>query len=298
MKGENSIEYKKDGFLGQRMTYVPGIVKKKIINDPRISDLYITHIGIFPKALGQLRKRPLGCSQFILLYILDGEGWIEANGKRLILKANQLFIIPPKTICNYGSSVKNPWTNYWIHYTGKNADIYSPPTNQIIKVSPSDDSRIEERINLFEEMMQNMQDYFKHEKVVYANVCLKHFLTSIKYLRVYRSGTMEQENDLINKAVAYMKNNLSSNIRISDLAQLCDCSVSNIYKLFKNNLGNSPQDFFIHLKIERARKYLTQSNLKIKEIGLKLGYEDPYYFSRVFSKHVGMSPVNYRNEEE
>lgn len=298
MKTDLKIEFKKDGFVGQRMTYMPGIVKKKVLKDPRVWDLFITHIGIFPKALGHLRHRPLGCSQYILLYCVDGEGWVEINGKRKTISSNQLFVIPPKTMCSYGSSVKKPWTNYWLHFTGENAVFYSPPANQLIYISPTDDSRIEERLILFEEMLQNVEDYFQLEKVVYANICLKQFLSSVKYLNVYRAVKKDGENDLLAKVIAFMKNNLHENIRISDLAETCNCSASNIYKIFKANLDSSPQDYFIHLKMERARKYLLRTNLKVKEVGAKLGYDDPYYFSRIFTKHVGLSPANYRKEEK
>lgn len=298
MEKIKEIEFQNDGFVGQRMMYVPGIIKKKVLKDARIRDLYITHIGIFPKALGHLRTRPLGCSQYILIYCIDGEGWIEIRGRRKKILANQLFIIPPQTACSYGSSTHKPWTNYWLHFTGENANLYTPPINEVIEILQSNDSRIEERLILFEEMLQNIEDCFQHEKVVYANICLKQFLSSVKYLSVYRSVKKEGENDLLKKVIVFMKNNLHKNIRIADLAEKCNCSSSNIYKLFKQNMGSSPQDFFIHLKMERARKFLIQSNLKVKEIGLKLGYEDQYYFSRIFSKHVGLSPANYRKEEK
>ncbi len=298
MDNNSENKFKKDGFIGQRMTYLPGIVKKKVLKDPRVNDLYITHIGVFPKALGHLRNRPLGCSQFILLYCVDGEGWVEIAGKRQIIKRNQIFIVNPKTPCKYGASLKHPWTNYWVHFTGVNAAIYSPIVNQVIDIPPSDDSRINERLLLFEEMIQNIEDYFTFEKVVYANICLKQFLTSVKYLDVYRLVKKEWGNDFLNKVISFMKNNLHRNIQIDKLAARNNCSTSNIYKIFKTNLDSSPLEIFIHLKMERARKYLIQTNLKVKEIGLKLGYEDPYYFSRVFSKHVGLSPANYRKEEK
>ncbi|MEN8116455.1 MAG: AraC family transcriptional regulator [Bacteroidota bacterium] len=297
MSSEKEIEFRIDGFIGQRMAYLPGIIKKKILKDPRICDLYITHIGVFPRALGHLRKRPLGSSQFILLYCVDGEGWVEIKGKRRNITANQLFVIPPKVQCRYGATAKNPWTLYWLHFSGKNAEIYSPPVNRGIEIPPSNDSRIEERLVLFEEMLQNVEDYFKPEKVIYANICLKQFLTSVKYLDVYRSVKREGDNDLLKKVISFMKNNLHKNIRISELAEILNCSTSNIYKLFKQNLDSAPQDFFIHLKMERAQKYLIQTNLRVKEIGAKLGYDDPYYFSRIYTKHVGMSPAHYRKEE-
>ncbi len=293
----SEIESKKDGFIGERMIYIPGIVKRKILNDARVCDLFITHIGIFPEAQGHLRNRPLGCSQYILLYCVEGEGWVEVDGKRQKILANQLFIIEPKKISSYGANSKKPWTNYWIHYTGDNAAIYSPAINQIIDIQPCANSRKEERLLLFEEMLQNASDYFNFERVVYANICLKQFLTSIKYLNVYRAINREPESDLLKNVISFMKNNLHKNIRISEIAERFSCSNSNIYKIFKTNLDSSPLDFFIHLKMERARKYLMQTNLKVKEIGLKLGYEDPYYFSRVFAKHVGLSPGHFRREE-
>ena len=64
MYRDTPIKLIKEGFPGQRMVYVPGATKKKILGDPKIQDLYITHIGHFPKAdpdsLEQLTfKKPL-----------------------------------------------------------------------------------------------------------------------------------------------------------------------------------------------------------------------------------------------
>ena len=147
-------------------------------------------------------------------------------------------------------------------------------------------------------MLNNLQDSFHPEKIIYANICLKQFLGSVKFLDVYRAAKNTEENDRLKKIVAYMKINLHKNISVGELAETFHCSSSNIYKIFKSNLDSSPKDFFIHLKMERARRYLTQSNLKVKEVGLKLGYEDQYYFSRIFARHVGLSPANYRKEEK
>jgi len=290
--------HKKDGFIGQRMTYMPGLIKKKILNDPRVNDLYITHIGIFPKAKGHFRNRPLGSSQHILLYCTKGSGFVETGDKKHTLNENQVFIIKSKTACSYGADGINPWTLYWIHYTGKNSGIYSPPFNRVINVSAENTIKSEDRLMLFEEMQLNIEDYFNTDKVIYANISLKYFLTSIKYLDVYRSVKKEKGNDLLTNIISYMKNNVHKNMRINDIAEEFGCSTSNIYKLFKKDLSSAPLDFFIHLKIEKAHRYLLQTNLKVKEISRKLGYDDQYYFSRIFTKHTGISPTKFRKEEK
>lgn len=294
---KSEIQFVKDGFIGERMVYMPGTVKKHVLQDSRVRDLYITHIGIFPKALGHLRKRPLGCSQYILIYSVEGGGWIETNGRLHQLSANQLFVIPPKTPCSYGSDIRSPWTNYWIHFTGKNAEAFSPPINRVIDIPPSDDARIGERLQLFEDMMTQSEQYFNVERVVYANICLKLFLSSVRYLGIYRSVRTETGNETIDKLIYYMKCSTHRPVRMNDLAKDFDCSPSKLYKLFHQHMGISPQVYFLHLKMEKARKYLSQTNMKIKEIAARLGYEDPYHFSRIFSKHNGLSPVGYRKEE-
>lgn len=291
-------DLRKDGFIGQRMTYLPGLVKKKVLADARVHDLYITHIGYFPKAKGHFRNRPYGCSQYILIYCTNGEGWIDIKNKRHKLKKNQLFIIRPKTPCRYGASKENPWDNHWIHYTGSNADLYSPPLNKVIDIPQDKDSRIEERLVIFEEMLQNSEDHFNFEKVIYANICLKHFLASVKFLPVYRSIKKNISNNKLEKAINFMKTNIDGRLSLSEIAMACNCSESNISKLFKQTLGTAPIDYFIHLKMQKASKLLLNSKLRIKEISLRLGYDDPYYFSRIFTKHIGQSPASYRKEEQ
>lgn len=291
------IQLRQDGFVGQRMIYVPAFVNDNVRNDPRIKDLYITHIGIFPKAAGHFRSRPKGCRQYIFIYCVEGEGWIDVEHKNFQITKNQLFIIKPYTACAYGASEKNPWSIYWLHFSGENAGLYSPCSNQIINIPPEKGARVNERFIIFEEMLQNIEDHFNTEKVIYSNISLKHFLASIKYLSIYRSVNKEVSTDILGKAISLLKSNLDKRITLKDIALACDCSEANVSKIFRKSLRSAPIDYFIHLKVQEACKILLNTDLRIKEISLKLGYEDQYYFSRIFTKHIGLSPTQYRKEE-
>lgn len=55
-------------------------------------------------------------------------------------------------------------------------------------------------------------------------------------------------------------------------------------------------DYFIQIKIQQACQLLDYSNLRINEISSRIGYEDPYYFSRIFKKVTGVSPDNYKKD--
>jgi AraC-like DNA-binding protein len=59
-----------------------------------------------------------------------------------------------------------------------------------------------------------------------------------------------------------------------------------------------PIDYFIHLKIQKACQLLYKDNIKVKEVAEAIGYEDPYYFSRLFKKYMNVSPEQYKAMRE
>ena len=71
-------------------------------------------------------------------------------------------------------------------------------------------------------------------------------------------------------------------------------SASHFSSLFRKATGMSPMDYFIHLKLQKACLLLYSSSIKIKDVALAVGYEDPYYFSRLFKKYLKLSPDQYR----
>lgn len=68
--------------------------------------------------------------------------------------------------------------------------------------------------------------------------------------------------------------------------------------LFKQVTGYSPIDYYMRLKIQRACQYLDLTDYSVKEISKNVGIEDPYYFSRMFSKIMGQSPSDYRKRQK
>lgn len=294
---DNNDKHLKDGFVGQRMVYVPGATIKKVLSEPKIKDLYITHIGHFPNAKGHYRERKNGCKQYILLYCKSGEGWIEMDGKTTIVQANTLVVIAPYTACSYGASDSDPWDNYWIHYSGENAQDYSPEVGRLVHILPGLNARIDDRMVLFEEMLFNMELLSNFDNVMYANICLKYFLTSIRQLDKFRFMDDAEHYNSFALAISFMKNNLKTRISLDDLSKASKCSKSNLAKLFKKNMHCSPMDYYAQLKMQRACKYLAHTNLKIKDVAQHLGFDDPYYFSRLFTKTIGKSPIKYRKEE-
>ena len=97
--------------------------------------------------------------------------------------------------------------------------------------------------------------------------------------------------------VRYMVRHLGEPLTLEQLAQEFDLSKSGLDALFQKHTGRSPMDFFLRLKMKEACKMLRSTSLRVYEVAQRLGYQDPYYFSRIFRKVVGISPKEYQNSE-
>jgi AraC-like DNA-binding protein len=99
----------------------------------------------------------------------------------------------------------------------------------------------------------------------------------------------------INAVERLMRSNLHQELSLDTLAHYSQLSKFHFSKKFKELTDTSPIQHFINMKIQRACFELDNSSRTIKEISENLGYADPYYFSRLFKKSVGMSPKQYRD---
>ncbi len=287
---------KREGFEGQKSIILPDFVVKEIRKTQWGRQLHITDIGYYPKARFHFRKRIEGSEQNILIYCVDGKGWISVEGKRFEVSKNQYFLIPKGISHQYGSNDNDPWSIYWVHFSGDLASMFYDISGKTNSIAPSEISRIEERIMLYNEMFINLDMGYSFENLEYANVCLLHFLASFKYVSQFRLIRKAKEEDRIEKAIIYMKENLKGKITLHDLAERAGLSPSHFTLLFRKKTGRSPMDYLIYLRIQKACQLLDSTDMRIKEIAQKTGYDDPYYFSRIFTKLMGKSPGKYRKE--
>jgi len=287
---------KQEGFKNQWSIVLPEIITKDYQNNPINRNLYITDIGYYPDAKFHQRTRNNGCNQFILIYCIKGQGWVSLGTNKFSITAGHYFIIPKNKAHAYGSSIKNPWSIYWVHFSGELASQFYDPNNTIKSIPPSKTERKEERLQLFEEIMYNLEMGYSKENLEYANICLLHFLASLKYINQYREIKRIAERDTVEKAIFFMRKNLDKEISLNALANEMRLSVSHLSLKFRKKTGRAPMDYLIHLRIQRSCQLLDNSNLKVNEIIQQVGYEDPFYFSRIFKKIMGVSPINYRNK--
>ena len=283
---------KRDGFAGELLISIPQNVLAGAIQKGQIlpHQLYVSHIGYFPKALYHYCQRPQGCVDNILFYCVQGKGYYTLDGHTFTLNPNQYVIVPAtdKPLV-YWSDTEDPWSIYWVHFTSDALQAFNRAYHIVPEQGPQYIPHNEKGIRIWEEMYENLSRGYSPENLMNTNLCLYHLIATFVFSQQQNQNSSSPEKAIIRETIDYMKT-----IRIEDFADLNKYSVSHFSKLFRLTTGMSPIEYFIHLKMQKACQLLYTEDSRVKQIAALLGYDDPYYFSRLFKKYMNTSPETYR----
>ncbi|WCT56632.1 ABC transporter substrate-binding protein [Paenibacillus kyungheensis] len=110
-------------------------------------------------------------------------------------------------------------------------------------------------------------------------------------------GHQHKTTDLVSQAIRYIHEHYELPLTIDSLATILECSPRHLARLFRNSdIGQSPSDYLIQFRMQKASELLTQTELTLQDIAINVGYQDGYYFSRMFKKYMGLSPIRYRQQ--
>jgi two-component system response regulator YesN len=110
--------------------------------------------------------------------------------------------------------------------------------------------------------------------------------------------TIENIDDPIRRVMLYMNENIGRSLDIGQLANIANYSASYLDRKFKERTGSSPLKYLKKIRMDTAKKLLGNKTLELSKIATMVGFDDPKYFSRIFSETYGISPNAYRRSLE
>jgi AraC-like DNA-binding protein len=99
---------------------------------------------------------------------------------------------------------------------------------------------------------------------------------------------------IVEKAKHLMEANVYGKINLSAISEQLGVNSSRFFEIFKTYTSMTPYQYYIHIKIHQAETLLEHRDLPVKDVALRMGFEDPYYFSRLFKNKTGYSPTEWR----
>lgn len=265
--------------------------------DHQTNDLYLTRCGIQkcpPNHSWGPKMRP----QYHMHIILAGKGCFKIDNATYHLGQGQIFLIPPNTISHYYADNEDPWTYAFISFQGNKADHYVRQAGFDSSVYVRDCVLPpEDYASLINEMLKTHQLTITNElRRVSLLFSLFSLLTGSN--QTSKDGLWPNEylpETYFEYAIQYIQLNYDRNIHIQDIADYIGITRSYLFHLFNKKLKISPQKYLLNYRIEKARKLLSSTDILVKDIAAKVGYEDSLAFSKMFRNATGYSPTAYRN---
>lgn len=225
-----------------------------------------------------------------------GHGYAVIDGRETHLSEGELLVIPRETKHTYWAADDNPWSIYWVHFLGEDADYYVERIPGRGNTVPVAADAQKEAVRLFRYCLDALYEGYGQRTLIYAAQSVQHILSLLLY-RNHALPTEQRKKDWrsdLESIFEFMHAHLNEPLRLEDFAREAGLSVSHFSELFRSQTGQSPMAYFIHLRMRLACRLLDLSNKPIKVVAIETGYKDPYYFSRVFKKAMGQSPEKYR----
>jgi AraC family transcriptional regulator of arabinose operon len=285
-----SLETRPEGFPGQRLVIIPPAIVVRSTKQPVTRDLCVTHIGAFSAAGGHLVNRPHGTSQFILIACLSGAGTCELGGREWNLQAGNLLFLPPRERHVYRADPISPWTIFWIHFRGKQA------MDHFANLGVSSERPVM-AVDDIATLAEAFEDTFRHATHGFGDAAMTGLSTAFVRLlglaKVHQrtAGTRDRgaEGRLL-KVLALMREDVARPWTLEELARQANLSPPHFTALCRRQTGMPPLSLLIRLRLQRAMDLLQRGNHNVAEAARAVGYEDAFYFSRLFKKHIGVTP--------
>jgi AraC-like DNA-binding protein len=232
---------------------------------------------------------------FQLVYITDGTGWFwsERSGQADV-SPGTVFILFPGVKHAYRPNPDTGWTEEWIGFGGPHA--HRLWNNGILQAEqPIFNIGVhQDEVAIFDSAIALCREQTPGFQIRLGALVLQ-IVASVQAFHKYEQQH-HTAGEIIRRARYLMQQQLESGISVEEIASRCSLSYGQLLRAFRQYTGLTPYQYFLQLRIHRAKELLENPNVQIKEVAARLQFENQYYFARLFKKKVGVSPSQWRGQ--
>ncbi|SHH43365.1 AraC family transcriptional regulator [Clostridium grantii] len=255
---------------------------------------YISELGFLENQDHVIRNNTFDKNQ--ILVCSGGKGKLIVNNKEYIISNKNIFLIE-KNVPHEYFSISKPWKINWVVFDG----TYIPQLLKQLNIENHEVfelSSIKSIANIFEESLLMLKSN-NNKKHIECSILIYTLITKLSYCKrinsAYNHKTKKQMT--FEKIIIYLEENYDKDISLEDISKALGISTYYICRIFKAYNPVSLITYLNQYRISMSKKILLQNpQSSIKDIGIQTGFKDPSYFSAIFKKVEGISPIEFRQQ--
>ncbi len=231
--------------------------------------------------------------EFQLNYITKGEGILETRQAKYNVKEGSVIVLFPGMWHRY-QPLSEGWKEYYVGFNGDYAQRIFDNEFFRERIPVLNVGYSEVLLRHFQEIIE----YVRSEKTGYQQICsgiVIYLISSIISIKKNESFEGREIGKVIQKACVVMRENLAKTMNMKDLAGELGIGYTYFRVMFKSYTGLSPAQYHLSLRLRQAKDLLASTDLSIKEIAYRLGFNSIYYFSRIFRSKTGKTPTEFKS---
>ena len=273
-----------------------------MFSDERFMDLTLFQYG-YEKCRPLHSYGPFIRNNYLFHYVISGQGTLlvddtSNHSTEYKIKSGSGFLIEPGRINTYFADREDPWEYTWVEFGGLRAreilesSGLSSETPVYIPRTPEDGEFLKNELLYLAEQGQE------------SPLCLIGHLYLI--MDAIQKGSSRKRSTQGGKlsefytreAITFIEQNYALSVTVEDMAKRCNLDRSYFGKIFRETMGQSPQEFLIRYRMSKAAELLKLTDLSIGDISIQVGYPNQLHFSRAFKKVYNISPREYRQNHK
>lgn len=240
-------------------------------------------------------------------YMLKGERLIYSTDFTTIVQAGEMTFIP-KYVYRRTTYISNePFERILIKFTDKmlsglldtiGIDTFNELCREhVMRFSSQTQSKL---LSIYAEMEREWNSYNSYSELLLTGLLNKLIITVLRERIIGDKNILqlEKKNTYLADAIKYVKAHLREKPSLEETANNINISPSYLSKIFVNHLHSSYSSFVLNEQLTYARRLITNSNMSMSTIAVEAGFSSNAYFSDCFKKSTGMSPLQFKKEQQ
>ena len=261
---------------------------------------YVQEVGEFVTGKNYMTTRQ-GLQSYLLKITLDGQGYINFDGKHYTLSPGQFFWIDCRKLNYYAIDPDIPhWNVIWMHFWGNSTHDYYDSFMELNNNSPIGTMRNSDAVQLLRKLIGYYSTYIysDYQTDIKAASIITTLMTCCMESAIHDKtmSLKKQPPKFGPRAQEYITEHFNERITLDSLAEEFYVNKFYLQKQFRLYVGSTPGEFQRSIRIDKAKELLRVTTMSINDISEHLGFESVGYFIRCFKKEDGKTPLQYRRE--